>query len=229
MDAREWLADWAWVPVSIAIVVVFGMFGAPLLWSLGVPPAWFALATLTLTFVVCLGPSARRDPAAFASIVGPASVLAVVALALPWPANFALDALAFGLVFAFTFAVSFVWPLWSSAVLRRPPLPSSWDFDDRLTTHAAEMSRWAERTTMDLGEREHALRIAPRRIRQLRRMRAPSADWAALRDDVADWEEAWLDRARRGAPESDDATQTAADLTARHQLLRSRGPATQGS
>lgn len=223
MDTRERLAEWAWLPVSVALVVVFGLGVFPVLRSLEVEPAWLALVALIVMLIACCGKDARRDPAAFASIAVPTLGLGALALLMPRPADFAFDLLAFAIPFSFAFAGDVTWPFWWSAVLRRPALPRWWAFDNKLTEHAMAYRRQGERALADPHQRERILRTLRRQITRLRGMRAPSDEWATLRDDLADWEERWITRTTRGDAPADDAHPTAADLTARHAVLRSGG------
>lgn len=135
----------------------------------------------------------------------------------------AFDALAFAFVMALTpFLIRRVWPFWWSVVLRRPPLPRWWAFDLALDEHAAEFRRQGERAMAALAERDRVLRMLAPKVARLRRKRAPNAKWATLRDDLADWEDARLDRVRRGDPGFDDMSGPASEITARRDALRSQ-------
>lgn len=223
VDTRARLVDWAWLPVSVALVVSFSQVGFPVLRDMGVEAPWFALAALIVLLIVSGGPDARRDPAAFISVAAPSLGLGALAFLMPRPADFVVDLLAFGIPLSVAFAGEVVWPFWWSAVLRRPALPRWWAFDINLTEHVTESQRQAERALADPHQGERILRTMRRQTNRLRRRRAPSAEWAALRDDLTDWEDRWAARMTRGDAGDDEEHATAAELTVRHALLRSGG------
>jgi hypothetical protein len=223
VDIRERVAEWAWLPGSISVVVVVSQVGFPALRDQRVTPSSFALAMLIVLLIFSGGRDARRDPAAFVSVVAPSLGLGVLALLLPRPADFVVDLLAFGIPLSVAFAGEVVWPFWWSAVLRRPTLPRWWAFDIKLTEHVTASQRQAERAVADPRQRERILRTMRRQTNRLRRRRAPSADWAALRDDLADWEDRWAARMTGGDAGADAGHPTAAELTSRGAVLRSGG------
>lgn len=222
MDLRGQLADWAWLPGSIGLLVVFQVFVAPVL---TVPPAWFALGALAIVYVVCFGSFAREDPVAFTSVAALPAVFALVALAMPWPVNFVLDGIAFVFTLIFAFAADRIWPIWWPVVLRRPALPIGWKIDQTLRAQTEEFAKSSSIATSEPRRRDRALRAAARHIAGLRELRAPDADWAALRDELCEIEEAWLDLAERGTPEDSyaDLLAWAAEFRTRYEARRARG------
>lgn len=221
MSAWQRLVRGGWIPGIVGLLGLAALVGLSVV-SIRVPPPWFALAALT-TMEVLPAKGLRDDPRGFASVGGPILGLAVLALVMPWPANAALDAVAFVLLFSSTLLADRIWPFWSSAVLRRPPLPSWWKIDLTLTEEAEEFRRLSEQALADPAQRDRVLRTARGRVMRLRKLRAPDAEWAGIRDELAAWEEAWLERTIRGELDSDDLAARAADLTARRDSLRNQG------
>ncbi len=189
--------------------------------SLRVPPAWLTLVGL-LAIQLLSGTDNLSDALAFASSTIPTLGLAAVALVLPWPANAACDLLAFASLLLWSpLLIRRSWPFWWSVVLRRPPLPVWWAFDRTLDEHATEFRRLGERAVADARKRDQMVRNLAPRVGRLRKKRAPTREWAQLRDDLVDWEDAWLERMRAGDLEFADLSGRASEITSRRDALRS--------
>lgn len=212
----------SWAAVAIALGVGIGLLLPNLPGGASTSYRVVAPVGIALLSVVCFRALARTDRLAFWSVVGPAMVIALAALVVPYRYVAWVSLLALGFFAVFIFRGDVAWPWWWRHVLRRQlPTPVS-TFNYHL---AVEVRAWAEAFRAaadrpDLDDPTEA-RLA---LARLRTLEAPDEDWAALRDAYADLGERWLgliaDEARRD--EGAELREAMGALEARRKELRSR-------
>lgn len=123
---------------------------------------------------------ARRDPLGFGSIALPALALPAIGLAT----GFLLmgSALGIGLVMAFAVAGNRVWPIWTRSVLRRRVVSSEREFERAALSRIRGIVHRLVGAVDDPEGCVAHLQIARQDLLDLAVLRAPSADWAAVRD-----------------------------------------------
>jgi hypothetical protein len=214
--------DWGWVPQA-AVLVAAGLFaffgfGAPLIEAMEIDPGWLTGAGVALVLAICLGRLAVDDASAFVSIAVPSFMLAVASMFVSWPVDLALGLLAIALPASFSLAGDWVWPPWWRLVLRRPALPRWWIVERHIGAHGAALEKLMASEVAAPAGRDQFVRAATREVARLRRIRAPDAAWASLRDDIAAFEEAWI-ASLRGTPGVEDPEARSSELRSRLEAL----------
>lgn len=221
--------DLGWVSQAAVLVAAglfgFFVFGATVIEASRIDPGWITVAGVALVLAICLGQLARDDTLAFASIAVPSFALAAGSMLVQWPADLALGLVAIGLPASFSLAGDWMWPPWWRLVLRRPALPHWWAFDRDLRAHASALEKLMLAEASAPASPDRLARGAVREVTRLRRLRAPDAAWARLRDDIVTFEEAWIANLR-GAPGVEDAGARASELRARLEALVAQDPDT---
>jgi hypothetical protein len=191
---RTALREWGWLLPAFVVSAAIGGFVLP---SVLPRAPWLSLVGVLVVLAVSFPTSARHDPIAFASIAIPPLTLTVIGLLLSPGIGTWLNIAALLFLLPFVFSGRW-WRAWSRVVLRRRPSPVQL-FYRQLYDHLAGIDRVYEEATEDGRTPEDALASVRTRIGQLRKLEAPDADWARVRDDCAANAHAWLEVASSGA------------------------------
>lgn len=205
---RAWVVEIGLI-VAAAVVIPLAAFAVvPGVRDWVVP---FTVAWLVV-FVLAVGVSggyARHDPRGYLSLAAPTMAMTVLGLGayVIDSRSIAVTACflaAIGWSTLFLLAVKYFWASWSRIVLRRPWPSRAYLFDGeirRYVTLAGTSVADAIRQPPD--GRLLLLRRATVAIDELRRLPAPDAAWATVRDDLCDGQQALAEAARR-RPLGDD-------------------------